>query len=261
MSKGGTPKVSIGYCHPDKVSSFFMASLINLLRRHHHQIKDVIGVLSGPKIDTARNQIVREFLKGDADYLLMVDTDMVLPRETIHRLLAADKDIVGGLCFTGSFTGSNVAPAIRVAVDTPEGTALTPLWDYPRDEIIPVIATGAACIMVHKRVFKDILAARGENHIMPWFAHGAHNGIEIGEDIAFCLTAAKVGYETWVDTGLVVDHVKPRFIGEHAYVEALNRDSHPYYDDRESVPIYQELLNDHSSLHGNTEGNQKLQVS
>ena len=69
-------------------------------------------------------------------------------------------------------------------------------------------------MLFRSRVLEGLLKVRGSNHPLPWFAHGVHNGVQVGEDIAFCLTAAKVGFQTWVDTGLVVPHVKPRFIQE-----------------------------------------------
>ncbi len=237
--------VAIGYCMPDKVSSYFHTSLVQLIRAEAHRVGPTIGVISGPKIDDARNKIVHAFLEEtEATHLLMVDTDQVLRRDTISRLLEADKDIVGGLIFIGASGVSPIRPNVVVSVPVGEGPEWTmePLWEYPTDTVVQVAGVGAACMMVTREVYEKVLVARGDQHPLPWFAHGMHKGIQIGEDIAFCLTAQKIGFEVWCDTGLVIPHVKPRFIDEATYVISLNTEAHPYYNDREKVPVYQEFV-------------------
>lgn len=225
------------------VSAFWHTSLIGLLQNEWHRVSSIIAVLSGPKVDQARNKIMRRWLEGnDTDYLLMVDTDMVLPKNTLDVLLKHDKDIVGGLCFSAVSPDSPVKPTIRMI----EESEIVPLWDYPPNSLIQVAATGAACILIKREVAEGVWKARGKDHPMPWFAHGMHRNVQIGEDVAFCLTAGRVGYEVWVDTGLVIPHVKSRFVGENEYVLSLSKEDHPMYDDRKRIPIYQELLDDYS---------------
>ena len=236
--------VSIGYCHSENVSAFFHMSVLELMNRELGRLTNTIAVFSGPKIDSARNKIMKRWLENTkTDYLLMVDTDMVLPPNTLDRLLSHDKDIVGGLCFGGITSENAVTPTIRIITDE---AALAVLWNYPTNSLIQVAATGAACILIKKKVAEDVWKARGKDHPMPWFAYGMHRNVQIGEDVAFCLTAGKVGFEVWVDTGLEIPHVKPRFVGEGEYVISLSNDNHPNYDYRENVPIYQELLNGNS---------------
>jgi hypothetical protein len=243
-------QVALGYCHRAEVSAYFHTSILELREREwiRGNPAPVIAVMSGPKVDSARNRIFERWLEETtATHLLMVDTDMLIPSETIERLLSYDKDIVGGLAFTGIGQLSSVVPAIRVITETDKGPSIEPLWEYPPDSLTQVAAIGAACMLVKREVAEAMLEARGKDHAMPWFAFGMHNGVEIGEDIAFCLTAGKIGYEVWVDTGFVIPHDKHRFITDSEYVLSLSREDHPYYDLREKVPIYQELLNGNSS--------------
>lgn len=169
----------------------------------------------------------------------MADTDMLLPEDTIDRLLKHDKDIVAGLAFSAGLSGTRVTPNIREIVETDNGSpTIQPIWDYPRDTLLQVDGVGAACLLVKRNVAEVILQARGEDHPAPWFAYGAHNGVLIGEDIAFCLTAMKCGFKIWVDTGLIIPHVKTTAIDDEAYVLSLNMESHPHYDMREKVPVW-----------------------
>ena len=251
-------RVVIGYCHPDMVHSIWHASLVQLLRKENRRVAAVFGVRSGPKIDSARNQIVAEFLKGNGTHLLMVDTDMVLPPNTIERLLRADREIVGGLAFIGSFDGSHVRPNIVEAnVVDDKSYTLNPVWEYPQG-LVEVDAIGAACMMVKREVFENMRLARGEDHPMPWFAHGVAGNVEIGEDIAFCLTARKMGYSVWCDTRLVVPHAKIRYIDDEDYVESLAMADHPYYAERERVPIYQKAVNGDDSNLSNRQSGEEL---
>jgi hypothetical protein len=239
-------KVALGYCHPEKVSAIFHISVLGMMRAY--PIDSVLSVWSGPKVDQARNSIFRRWLEEtDCTHLQMVDTDMGFPPDTIPRLLEHDKDIVGGLYFAGRDRDS-VTPNVRVISRREDGTGtLEPLWDYPLNSLVRVDGVGTGCMLIKREVAEEVWKARGKDHPLPWFAHGVHNGVEIGEDIAFCLTAGKVGFEVWLDTSITYPHEKPSFVTEREYVLSLSRDNHPYYDYREKVPIYQELLNDEPS--------------
>jgi len=178
----------------------------------------------------------------------MVDTDMVLPPDTIKRLIGHNKDIVGGLCFAGGWSGV-IKPTIHVVKPDEEGKPVIEiLWDYPPDTLLEVDATGGACIMITRKCAEGIWAARGVDHPMPWFAHGMHNGVRIGEDIAFCLTAGKLGYKVYVDTGLEIGHIKSYAMGSTDYVRSLMDDSHPRYNQRDEVPIYRSLVHGDTGL-------------
>ena len=69
----------------------------------------IIAKFSSANVSSSRNQLVTTFLdESDAEWLWMVDTDMVFAPNTLEALLVnanADKDsehyapIVGGLCF------------------------------------------------------------------------------------------------------------------------------------------------------------------
>ena len=70
------------------------ASLIGMKR------KGRIGVFAPTSycIDASRNMIVEHALEIGYDYILWVDSDMIVPKDTLLKLLATDKDIVCGAC-------------------------------------------------------------------------------------------------------------------------------------------------------------------
>lgn len=252
-------KVTIGYVHPAQISSFFVSSLIRLLRVEHDRVQGVIGILSGPKVDDARNILIKTWLtESDSPRLLMVDTDMVLPPDSIKRLVSHNKDIVGGLAFSAGW--STMRPTLHVITATEEGLpTISIMWDYPENSLVQVDATGGACLMITRKAAMAIWEARGLDHPMPWFAFGMHNGVPIGEDVAFCLTAGKLGFKTYVDTGLVVPHVKPQPMTEEQYVRSLMQEDHPYYTRRGEVPVYRTMTGyDGSSIDHNQQDPQGI---
>jgi hypothetical protein len=249
-------QVVIGYLTAGQPEAAFMASITRLIGNPENRIIGDIQIVSGPKVDNGRNQLFRTWLdETTADYLFMVDDDHAVPPDAITRLRGHRKDIVGGLCFTVSRTGV-LRPTIHVAEEKEDGSAqITILYDYPTDSLIQVTGTGAACMMVSRRCAREVGKAMGD-HPLPWFAFGMHNGLEIGEDVGFCMRAAKVGFDSWVDTGLEVPHLKIASFGEVEYVRSLMQNNHPYYDLREQVPIYRELTNGNFSLSGDRSGSE-----
>lgn len=244
-------QVVLGYVQDEKVHSLFMASKDRLYRSERRIVAD-IGIHSGPKLDDARNELFEIWLtETSADLLMMVDTDMLLKPDMVDRLMAHRKEIVGGLYFSGGFN-SPKRPHIYVIEENDEGgPTLNPMWDYPVNTLVECNGTGGGCLLVTRRAAKAVWEARGKDHPMPWFAFGMHNGVPIGEDIAFCLTAGKLGIQTFVDTSLVIGHIKLAVLGEEDYVSSLMDKSHPYYDSREKVPIYGKYLNGNDSHIGN----------
>lgn len=88
------PLVAIGVPCGDRVHTQFAMCLWGLGRgaRGHRQ-----GLALGQSsiVANSRNQLVDAMIAMQADYLMMIDTDMTFPLNTVDRLLAHDKDIVG----------------------------------------------------------------------------------------------------------------------------------------------------------------------
>ena len=208
--------VLVAYCHPGTVSGPFHESLLNTVTSHPELIVGHIGITSGPRIASARNKMVEAFLTHDREpeWLWMLDTDMVFPADTLPRLLdVADTlhPIVGGLCFGGRT--DDIFPTLYRLVDPAEneGRPIETIYNFPDDALVKVDATGAACLLIHRRVLENIYRSfPGPHH---WFSESVYNGMEFGEDWTFCLRAQQMGHPIHVHTGIPIGHVKPRIIG------------------------------------------------
>lgn len=189
--------------------------------KHDESIVDFAALITGPRIAAARNQLVRLFLshKDKPNWMLMLDADMVFQPTLLAQLLAhadpKEVPVIGGLCFVGG-RGAEVSPTLHVITDK-ESLSTTVVSDYPRDTLVRVHGTGAACLLIHRSVLEKMGETFPEP--APWFFDGVWNGHEFGEDIAFCYRAGQVGFPVHVHTGIRVGHLKTTVIDEYAFDE------------------------------------------
>ena len=74
-----------------------------------------------------------------------------------------------------------------VELDDDAGFAARP--DYPPDELVPVGATGAACLIIHRSLLETIRTKYGDN----WFSPASHPcGRTFSEDLSFFVRVAGV---------------------------------------------------------------------
>lgn len=131
------------------------------------------------KMPALRNMTVRRALEGGYDYLFSVDTDIVLHPETLLRLLEADKDIISELFWTNGWCNAWM-------YDQSSGMKA----EWVRPGLYQVGMTGA-CTLMNTKVFMagaDFTPIQNIRKAL-W-----------GEDRWFCIRAAVLGFEMWIDT-------------------------------------------------------------
>jgi len=203
----------IGYLHPGTVRAEFCASLLAVCMEGKTRIRTVAALESGPNISTGRNLIVRDFLQDNlAPWLFMCDADMWFPADTVDRLIAADKPVTGGLCW--SLDGGQRYPTMYELTERDTGVlAFTRYKDWPEDTVMRVPATGAACLLIHR----DALLAvekHSRDPAAPWFRESAVGAplALMGEDMTFCLRCAAAGIPVHVHTGVKAGHMKTEML-------------------------------------------------
>lgn len=217
--------VVVAYCHPGQVSAFFSRSLLLMTAYSYTEnarahIVDVIEEWSSANISSARNDLVKKMLSTDADWLLMVDSDMAWEPQALDRLLEsadqADRPIVGGLCF-GSFSDM-LFPTIYQFTEDSQGRLTTMrMNDYDRDSVVPCAATGAAFLLIHRSVL-EVMRDKKFNAAFPWFQETEGGGRPVGEDLTFCIRAAICGFPIHVDTSVKVGHHKSILLTEELFL-------------------------------------------
>lgn len=219
----------------------FSASMIHMRdwdAHNEHYLCGDISQMSSPRIAETRCAAVDRFLTNPelqhANWLLMIDADMEFEPDTLSKMMRfADPEKVPIL---GAYThggypgrGSRVFPTIY-HLDKDEVGLLTKTWrgPVPRNALFKVGGTGAAFLLMHRQVLRDMLAAFGQRrdgtpHAYPWFEEtSTAAGRGYGEDITFCHRAMALGYPVHVYTGVEIRHVKPYPMDSTDYHRHLN---------------------------------------
>jgi hypothetical protein len=182
----------------------------------------------------ARNRLAMKFLETEAEWLLFLDDDMIVPigrsnflmqmarlpdsysqeaasLNTVRRLIQHRQELVGATYFARH----------------PGGRTINSLWQDQTyleraqsfgNYCMPCDWVGTGCLLIHRNVFKKMMFSFPElaptSADMPWnFFQPMTDGR--GEDIAFCARAREVGIQPYVDTQLQAIHVGYGTYGVH----------------------------------------------
>ena len=211
--------VAVGWVDGGTTRGEWAESLAKLVayETHRKSLESIIRVRSGPQMEEGRNQLVEQFLKTGADWLLSIDTDMVFDHDACERLLVTanyvDAPMVGGLCF-GINREFGQFPTMYRTIDGMPHVLFGEL-----EGVVSVDATGAAFTLTHRTLFED--HRRDSPH--PWFhrreveATDTHPGGILGEDLSWCWHLRSEGVPIFVDTSVEVGQIKPSVVGTQSY--------------------------------------------
>jgi hypothetical protein len=145
-------------------------------------------LISTKGFNTAENRtwLTVQAINANCTHILFVDDDMIYPEDTLEKLLAHDKDIIGGL--------------YKTRYENPEYLIENKREDGTCD------ALGGGCLLVKTSVFRIIK--------QPWFNYEYHeNGmVKMSNDWWFCRQARNAGFKIHYDESLDIKH-----ISEHEY--------------------------------------------
>lgn len=127
----------------------------------------------------ARNQIAEKALEGAYDYVLMVDSDTIIPENTLELMLEDPARICLGVC-----PRKNTKEG-KTALCKKESRYFENCWYYNElpEERFEVKVGGFACALIDVTVFREIPK--------PWFRYAMFDdGSILSEDYYFCNNAS-----------------------------------------------------------------------
>ena len=198
-------------------------------------------------VEYARNLLVRDFLKTDAQYLWFIDADMI-PTSSTTAIFEVDADMVCGRAhafqdYPGGKTG------VKISAHTKEKGSDLFLNILPKDDdliVQDVEACGTASLLIKRHVLedprmhlptayvdgdgvaKDINDEKDKESWAPAVFRTLYkpNGMLIrGEDIDFTYRATQLGYSLKIHLGAEIGHYKKMDVDsvERAARQALIR--------------------------------------
>lgn len=231
----GDGLVQISYLHQSRVSHSWHVSMMGLLVYDLGNNRRVIGT-NGPIMKRCyagalvedRNWITAQFLDQTThEWVFMIDTDMGFAPDTIDRLLEAadpvERPVVGGLCFAfqdvrhdgmGGMRRAPVPTLYKLAKRDDGRVVFDNFQNYPRETLVQVAGTGAACLLVHRTALETLRAQYGDI----WFDQiRDKSGALVGEDLAFCGRLGAAGIPIHVHTGVKTTHHKELYLSAEDY--------------------------------------------
>jgi hypothetical protein len=216
--------VVVGWVHPGRVHNAFMDSLLRTISHDRATAGRIVGwngVQSSANISAARNALMEWFLASPADWLVMIDTDMVWNADAVHRLLdhanPGTAPIVGGLCFGREADTGLIFPTMYDLAGTAEHLEFVRYEAFPPDTMFQVVGTGAAFLLVHRRA-AEAVRDHGFSTAYPWFQERELAGMRVGEDVTFCMRAGQCDLPVFVHTGVHIGHIKEHVVTVDAYL-------------------------------------------
>ena len=202
-------KVFIAVPSMDSVPAFFAQSLALLQRDCDVQIGWEVGSL----VYHARNNLARQALKSDADWVLWLDSDMVFAPDTLQRMLKVCKD--NDISFLTAVCFRRKPPYTPCLFDRLEkvdkGASYTALMSVP-EGLFKVGGCGFAGVLMSSDVLLSVQSKFGR-------MFDPMDGF--GEDVSFCWRARQCGYDIWCDASIEFGHVG-NCIVTRGYFEAYN---------------------------------------
>ena len=178
-------KIGVGVPTNRLIKAKTASSLLRLIAHSKHEYEFIIST-RGFNTSENRNYIASQAIKRDCTHLFFVDDDMIFPEDTLDRLLAHDKDIVG-------------------AVYNTKYEVQTPVIEYDGEksetEIFRCAAIGTGCLLIKCEVFRKVPQI--------WFNYewNENGSVKMSHDWLFCHKARDCGFEIWADPTLEIGHL------------------------------------------------------
>lgn len=145
------------------------------------------------RITHIKNEAIKYFLKNNYDYLFFSDSDLMVHPRTVVNLVAQRKHFCSTIFWT-HFEGS-ITHTPNAWYSKPQGFSVEDLFLLRESKILPVDYTGA-CTLVSEKLLRDGVS----------FSR-IHNIFYLGEDKHFCIRAAVLGYQAYVNTEYPAFHI------------------------------------------------------
>ena len=219
--------VAIAWCDNGMVDGKFMQGVTDVILNSGLTFESTYRS-QGNQIARQREIVINYWHeKNKADWLLWVDSDVVISPETFLKLWnQKDKDtrpIMTGVYFTTDNPEEPLMvpmPTIYNFVDNKDGEfVLSRVHPMPKDKLIQVGAAGMGYVLMHRSVFDRI------KEVVPdvqFFMEMGRGSKFIGEDIYFFALCEKAGIPVWCDTSATAPHMK-RFSFDEHYYDAMTK--------------------------------------
>ncbi len=172
----------------------FVKSLLELTQHLSREgIPHHVEIVAGTLVYFARNQLACKAINENFTHILFIDSDMVFHDTIVEDLTFCGKDFV-----CGAFQSR------RRPYNSCVFTSLKPLERVKEYGVEPfrVAGCGMACTLISTEILKEVQQRYGN-----CFDPETINGVQFGEDLAFCWRVGQIGREIWCEPTARIGHI------------------------------------------------------
>lgn len=167
-----------------------------------------IEFVKGYVVSTARNMLVDIAIRGNYDYTLWIDSDVIVPAHLLTHLYeiveSGKADMATGY-YIKKVEGANITEIYGAAAEDPTKMANVLEQNLPKTMgVYPCKGAGFGCILMKTDVFKKMLQDNPEHLV---FEYIQTKTAICSEDLFFLQNAEKAGLKLVVDTSCRCGHV------------------------------------------------------
>lgn len=181
--------------------------------------------------DITRAGLCDEFLDSKFDALLLLDLDMIHPRDMLENLRSWDVDMV-----TAHYWKRQTPMESVVGIG--DKWPYESLKEFPTSGLMEVKTSGFGAVLIKRKVIEDVAAIvpKGEHPMAIGPAPEMANGeVPMGSDMRFFHYAQSLGYKLWLDCGVESLHACNMWLSRDLY----RRLKEPDYEVGEMEKLYQ----------------------
>jgi hypothetical protein len=204
-----------------------MMELLATLNRRGHQVFQTV-ITNESLITRARNTLVHEFLKTNADAILFIDADHGFKSEEVADMVESGKDLIGGIYPMKAINWENVRKAALAGKENLEEYSgffavnfLQEEQTFSYNQPFKVRDIGTGMMFVTRKVFealKPVCKAYKNNSISNGSIEDATiteyfttmidpaDGILLSEDYALCYMWRELGNDIWAAPWVNLSH-------------------------------------------------------
>ena len=164
----------------------------------------------------ARERLSEWAIQGGADYIFMIDDDMMCPTDLFEKLVRHNVDIVAPLAFMRLAPHYPVLFRVEKGYDHMQGLEYYiphKIENYPKNTLVECDGVGFGAALIKTSIFKSIPK--------PWFMSTTGHG----EDLLFCKKAREAGFKVYMDTSVKLGHLGiPPIITEEDFIREGKND-------------------------------------
>ena len=214
---GKKETLSIVWCDNGSVDSLFMGGMINtLLNLKNLDIElDSMHNIIGNLIYKQRQQMADEWINTKGDWLLWVDSDVVISPDILKKLWDTANKVTHPVVCGVYFVTPNPNMSLMTPVPcifTDDGEYNAPIHPLPENQVIKIDTAGLGLCLMHRSVLEKL-----EKPYDGIYFDVSMGKVNKSEDISFFRKLKEQGIPVHAHTGAIAPHIKRFSFDENYY--------------------------------------------